>query len=133
MWELDARVLVDQLLVKLAEGFVLLFHLPSFLVIERDLNHILCVGSVVSWVINYHAFFDLEIHSQLEKVGSAKTVNHFAAIFDVVRKHLGGVETVAKLALRCHAVLETPVEGFEILVFSCQLCVFLLQVGNRIA
>lgn len=48
--EFDVGILVYQLLMKEAEGFVLLAHDPLFLV-ELDLNHILCILSVVNGII----------------------------------------------------------------------------------
>ena len=51
----------------------------------------------------------------------------------MVQKHFSGVKTVAKLALRCHAVLEALGIGFEFLVFNHQLLVFDFLLGNSLA
>lgn len=61
--------------MKLAERFVLLINLPSFLIIEGNLNTILSICSVIYWVINHHCVLYLALNSHLEKVGSVKIVH----------------------------------------------------------
>lgn len=65
--ELDVRVLVNQLLVQVAERLVLLVHHPR-LVVEVYLHHVLSVRSVVHWVFLYQGLLDADAHGNLEEV-----------------------------------------------------------------
>ena len=121
--ELDTGILIDKGLMKLTKIFVLLFDLPSFFVVEAHVNTVLCICSMVHWVIYHCSFFDFTLYSHLEEVRSAKVVHVLAARLHMVQKHFGGVKTVAELALRCNAVLEAPRVGFEFQALSSKLII----------
>jgi hypothetical protein len=104
--ELDAWVLVNQRLVELAERFVLLCHHPSFIIVERNLDAVLGIGSVITRVLNHEGFFDLAVDTHQEKVGPTKVIHVFWASLEMLQENFRGVERVAKLALRCHTKLE---------------------------
>ena len=131
--ELNAWILIDQRFVKDAECFVLLCYHPSFLIVERNLDAVLGVGSVIEGVFNHDGILYLAVDTHLEEVWPAKVIHVFWASLDMLQENLCGVERVAKLALRCHTVLETFWEGFELLVLAMQLIILCLLFGNGFA
>ena len=75
--ELNAWILIDQRFVKDAECLVLLCYHPSFLIVERNLDAVLGVGSVIEGVFNHDGIFYLAVDTHLEEVGPAKVIHVF--------------------------------------------------------
>lgn len=109
--KLDTWVLVDQALMELAESFVLLGDWPSPLVVKTDSYEIFGVSPVVYRVIRDDGVLDLALKAHLEEVCPAKVAEVLWASLDVLKEDACGMESVAELALRGHAVLESPGYG----------------------
>ena len=128
--ELDARVLVDERLVKVAEGLVLLSHVPSLLVVEADLDEVLGIDSMIYGVLRHLGVSYLHVEAHLEEVGAAEVVEVLRATLDVLHEDLRRVEAVTELALHRLGVLEALGEDFEFLHFLGELVIFALLLGN---
>lgn len=70
----------------MAEGFVLLSHIPSLLIIETNLDQILRIDTMIHWVLRNLGVSDLHVEAHLEEMRPAKIIQIFRATFDVLHK-----------------------------------------------
>ena len=84
--KLYAGILVDERLVKVAEGLVLLRYIPSLLIVEADLNQVLGVDTMINWVLRNLGVSYLHVEAHLKEVGPAEIIQVLRAAFDVLHK-----------------------------------------------
>ena len=60
--------------MKMAEGLILLSHVPSLLVVKTDLDQVLRVNTMIYRVLGDLGVFDLHVEAHLEEMGPAEIV-----------------------------------------------------------
>jgi hypothetical protein len=103
-WELDIRILIDELLMKITEGLVLLIYNPS-LVIKVYLDNVFSILTVILRINIDSSLADADTQRYLEEMWSSVPVV-FVASFDMFNEDLRWEEHLTELTLHWLRMLE---------------------------
>ena len=111
IWEFDRWILAQKTIMQATECLVLLIYRPS-LAIKFDLNHVLCVSSMVEFVLNHASCRDRDLQRYFEEDASL-TRTILCALLHMVNECFTWEEHAAEFALHRNCMLKNALVNFD--------------------